>query len=158
MSGLMLISNAKLSNQINPIVHPERAKKNDAEASFFSHLLKTSHAIFLGVIDDQSWFSFSQTLRDRCGDTLTIQPALCEQLLCLTMVDERIRQSQVPQRLDKTHIRKSEPGRHSDKRSSAFAGALSGRLSHWISLKNSTRSHDSMSIACLICSLYWPAC
>jgi hypothetical protein len=30
----MLISNAKLSNQINPIVRPEREKK-DAEASFF---------------------------------------------------------------------------------------------------------------------------
>jgi hypothetical protein len=158
MSGLMLISNAKLSNQINPIVHPERAKKNDAEASFFSHLLKTSHAIFLGVIDDQSWFSFSQTLRERCGDTLTIQPALRKQVLCIAEINELIRQSQVPQRLDKTPILNSGPGRHSDKRSSAFAGALSERLSHWVSLKNSTRSHDSMSIACVICSLYWPAC
>jgi hypothetical protein len=112
------------------------------------------HLITLVIVYDQSRLSFSGTLRDRCGDTFTIQPALCEQLFCLTIVDERIRQSQVPQRLDKTHIRKSEPGRHSDKRSSAFAGALSGRLSHWVSLKNSTRSHDSMSIACLICSLY----
>lgn len=127
-------------------------KKRHRSVVFLEHL------ITLVIVYDQSRLSFSGTLRDRCGDTFTIQPALCEQLLCLTIVDERIRQSQVPQRLNKTHIRKSEPGRHSDKRSSAFAGALSGRLSHWVSLKNSTRSHDSMSIACLICSLHWPAC
>ena len=154
----MLISNAKLSNQINPIVRPERAKKKRRRSVVFSHLSTTSQAIFLRIIDDQSWFSFAETLRDRCGDTFTIQSALRKQLLCIAVINELIRQPQVPQRLDKTHIRKSEPGRHSDKRSSAFAGALSRRLSHWVSLKNSTRSHDSMSIACLICSLYWPAC
>jgi len=102
------------------------------------------HRITLVIIDDQSWFSFSETLRDRCGDAFTIQSALRKQVLCIAVINERIRQSQVPQRLDKTPILNSGPGRHSEKRSSAFVGVLSGRLSHWVMQKRSIPNRDSM--------------
>jgi hypothetical protein len=75
-------------------------QKRRLSAVFSFYQMRIYNEAHLSVIYDQPRFGSTQSLLDGSSDTFTIQPALCEQLLCITMINKLIWQAQLQQWLD----------------------------------------------------------